>query len=352
MIRVLIADDSSTARQLLREVLRAPGIAVVGEATNGREAVEAAERLRPDLVIMDVHMPEADGLEATKEIMVRCPTPIVIVSSAVNQREVELSLSATQAGALLALPKPGQPGTAAFESWRDQLITMVRAMSTVKVVRRWAPGVKGLPAGRRRQPRPLQRVERLRAVVAAASTGGPPALRRILMDLPRDFPVPVLVVQHIARGFAAGFAEWLAGSCALHVTVAAAGARLAPRTVYIAPDDVHLGIASGDRVLLSDAAPIGGFRPAASFLFQTAAEVLGGGVAALVLTGMGTDGADGLAAVKRAGGCVLAQDEASSVVYGMAQEAVRRGLADRILPLEEIAHTLIHLVGEGGDEAD
>jgi two-component system, chemotaxis family, protein-glutamate methylesterase/glutaminase len=339
MIRIVLADDSQTFRQLAASILgEDPELEVVAEAINGREAIEVVERLRPDIVIMDIHMPLMDGLDATKEIMMRAPTPILIVSSAVDQRDVGLSLSATQAGALMAISKPRYLPGRGHEEFGQELRSMVRAMAQVKVVRRWAPR----PAPATAPPPPPRRGAsgRIRLVAIGASTGGPAALRRILMDLPRDFPAPIVVVQHIARGFAAGFAEWLAGSSPLRVKVAEAGEPLMHGVVYIAPDEQHLIVNSPLRVVLS-ADPPGAFRPSATVLFETAARAVNGDLAAVVLTGMGSDGVDGLEHVRRLGGVVLAQDEGSSVVYGMAQEANRRGLVDVTLAVEHIAAHLV-----------
>ena len=338
MTRVVLADDSATARELLRAILQHDGdIRVVGEATDGGAAVSLVTRERPDLVVMDVHMPVMDGLQATKEIMMRAPTPIIIVS-AVTQRDVDLSLSATQAGALLALPKPEAPGSPRFQRAADELRSMVRAMAQVKVVRHWSPGTPRGDIARPREP-----IRRPSLVAIAASTGGPAALRRLLIDIPRGFPAPILIVQHIARDFTAGFVEWLAGSCALPIALAADGEPLAPGRVFVAPDDTHLGVTADGRAQLSKAPPIGGFRPSANYLFESAARAVGPRLLAIVLTGMGSDGAEGLVAARRAGAYVIAQDEASSVVYGMAGEAVGRGAVDTVASLDGIARYLVEL---------
>jgi two-component system, chemotaxis family, protein-glutamate methylesterase/glutaminase len=339
MIRVLVADDSATARQLLRAILEKDGdIRVVAEAHDGAEAQALVQQVRPDLVIMDVHMPIADGLQATKEIMVRAPTPILIVSAA-SPRDVDLSLSATQAGALMALPKPGNPAASGFDEQAAELRAMARAMANVKVVRHWSVSDR---------PQRIERRKALRAapalVAIAASTGGPAALRRILMDLPRTFPLPVIVVQHIAKDFTAGFAEWLAGSCALHVKLALDSEMLKPGVVYIGPDNRHFGVTEDGRVRLTRDPPISGFRPSATHLFESAGRAYGPRLVAIVLTGMGADGAEGLAQAHAAGAYVIAQDEASSVVYGMAAEAVRRGAVDVIMPVDHIAVRLNDLV--------
>jgi two-component system chemotaxis response regulator CheB len=317
LIRVLIAEDSPTTRQFLVEALSAdPDIAVIATATNGVEAIDLVVELRPDLVVMDVHMPVADGLEATKAIMGRVPTPIIIISSAARTQDVELSLTATQAGALMALPKPASP--ADVDEFSNQLVGMAKAMAQVKVVRRWAGPKASSPVTPPIRHRPGAS-RPIRLVAIAASTGGPAALRRILEDLPRDFPAPILVVQHIARGFAAGFAEWLGGGSRLRVKVAEGGELLRPGTVYVAAEDGHLGASSNGTAALSTVAPIGGFRPSATWLFDSVGHSFGPSAAAVVLTGMGRDGVDGLETIRAAGGRVSVQDEASSVVYGMAQ---------------------------------
>jgi two-component system chemotaxis response regulator CheB len=345
-IRVLVVDDSPTVRTLIRAVLEADaGIKVVGEAADGAEAVRQAVVLAPDLITMDVVMPQMDGLEATKEIMISAPTAILIVASMENQNAVELSFDATQAGALGVVAKPENPLGAGFEEKREELVAMVKAMAQVKVVRRWGPrpgrlrtrATPALPS------RPAMPPEDRRIVVIGTSTGGPAALKRILMDLPRDFGAPMLVVQHIARGFVQGLASWLNAGCSLHVKVAEEGEELLPRTVYLAPDDRHLGVRSDWRALISDRPPIGGFRPSATFLFETAAQACRSSCIALILTGMGSDGVAGLKALRAAGGCVLAQDERSSVVYGMAQEAVKAGVVSDVLPLEGMASRLAEL---------
>lgn len=343
MIRVLIADDSATARHLLRVILEQDGdIRVIAEAHDGAEAVALVQEVRPDLVVMDVHMPVADGLQATKEIMVRAPTPILIVSAA-TQRDVDLSLSATQAGALMALPKPESPAAPTFELRARELRDMARAMAQVKVVRHWSVSDRPRKTlGRRSRETPA-------LLALAASTGGPAALRRILMDLPPAYPAPILVVQHIARDFTAAFAEWLGGSCALPVRLPAHKEALRPGVVYVAPDDAHLGVTSDGRARVVSEPPIGGFRPSATYLFSSAARAYGPRLVAVVLTGMGSDGADGLVEAHAAGAYVIAQDEASSIVYGMASEAVQRGAVDVVLPVDHIAVRLMELTRRDAD---
>ena len=327
MIRALIAEDSATTRELLISILTSdPEIQLVGVATNGAHAVTLTRELRPDVVVMDIRMPEMDGFEATRNIMIDAPTPIVIVSAVVDTRDVEVSMQALEAGAVAAMPKPSGPGSQAFRDDVRTFLETIKSMSQVKVVRRfpprWRPALPSLPE--RVGPRP-------EVLAVAASTGGPAALKALLGPLPRDLPVPVLVVQHIARGFVPGFVSWLDGCVVLRVEVATQGAALTPGTVYVAPDSRHLCVAEGPRVQLSGAEPDGGFRPSANALFKSVARVFGRTAVAMILTGMGHDGLEGLRAVRSGGGRILAQDRESCVVFGMPAVAIAEGLADATL---------------------
>ncbi len=340
MIRLILADDSATARELLRSIFEQDStLQVVGEARDGEEAVRLVSELKPDVIIMDVHMPIVDGITATKRIMARRPTPILIVSAA-TQQDVDLSLTATQAGALMAMAKPEGPSSPRFQEAAAELREMAKAMSQVKVVRShlYSPEERPPPA-RRGVPRTVE------LVAMAASTGGPAALREVLRALPSSFPAPILVVQHMARHFTAGFVEWLDAGCPLRVKLAEDNEVPLPGAVYVAPDDRHLGVMANGRIALLDTPPIGGFRPSASHLFASAGAVHGHRLVAVVMTGMGVDGAAALVAAHDAGAYVIAQDAASAVVHGMAQEAVRLGAVDTELPLVQIAPHLIDTVG-------
>jgi two-component system chemotaxis response regulator CheB len=358
VIRVLVAEDSPTARALLVAMLSAdPEIQIVAEAKTGIEAVEMAERLRPDLVTMDVHMPELDGLQATERIMASAPCPILIVSSQARDADISLSLDATRAGALLVLPKPEGPLSARFEAEKRHLVSMVKALSLVKVVRRRgnaerpseSSGKRSTPSenwaaskGTAARPRGAASL-----VAIGSSTGGPAALRDMILELPRDFRAPILVVQHIARGFVQGLARWLGSDAGLVVKVATDGEIARGGTMYIATDEKHLEVRKDGqglfRIALTSSAPVGTFKPSVTRLFESAAEAAGDKLVAVIMTGMGDDGVEGLSAVKSHGGLVIAQDEASSVIYGMPREAVRAGVVDRVLPLADIAGCLIQL---------
>jgi two-component system chemotaxis response regulator CheB len=344
MIRVLVAEDSATTRELLVHILKSdPDIQVVGEAKNGVDAVALTRQLRPDVVTMDIRMPLMDGFEATKQIMVEAPTPIVIVSASVDGREVEVSIDALRVGALTVIAKPDGPAAPNFPDLARQFLATVKAMSQEKVVRHWARPER-LPSPSARPAAPGQ--PRPQVVAIAASTGGPGALSHLLSELPGNFPAPVLVVQHIAHGFLAGFASWLNTNVSLRVKIAEPGEEAAPRTIYLPPDDRHLGF-EHRRLAVSDAPPVGGFRPSATHLFQTTARTFGASTLAVVLTGMGQDGVEGLRCVRQAGGQVIAQDEASSVVYGMPGAAARAGVVDLVLPLKDIAARILRAMQEG-----
>ncbi|ACG73904.1 response regulator receiver modulated CheB methylesterase [Anaeromyxobacter sp. K] len=336
MIRVLVVEDMPTARQLLVGILSAdPELEVVGQASDGAEALALVRALRPDAITMDVMMMPVDGIQATAQIMAERPTPIVIVTS-LDVNEVTLSMKALAAGALAALPKPRGPGSPGFAEDARRLVTTVKAMSRVALLRR--------PESARRAAPPAAAppdVPRGRVVAVAASTGGPAALQRILARLPAAFPAPVLVVQHIALGFAEGFARWLASAGPLPARVARDGALLEPGVVHVAPDDRHLGVtADGARATVTDEAPVGGFRPSGTPLFRSVAAAYGAGAVGVILSGMGRDGVDGLADLRRAGGRVVAQDAASCAVDGMPGAAQAAGLADAVLAPDAIADRL------------
>lgn len=344
MIRVLVADDSPTARALIVAILsRDAELCVVGEAAHGLEAVALTRQLRPDIVTMDLRMPRMDGMEATQEIMATIPTPVIIVTASLAREDIEFSMQCLKLGALAILAKPTGPDSPNFEEIAQDLIANVKALSQVKVVRHWRTKA-ATPVKKKATARNVAAPE---VVAIAASTGGPAALQQILAALPEDFPAPILVVQHITAGFSKGLAEWLNKECRLHVKLAVSGAELAAGTVHIAPDHAHLGVTSGRRLMLDRSPPLHGFRPSGNYLFTSAARVFGDATLAVILTGMGEDGVEGLQAVRQAGGHVLAQDEASSVVFGMPAAAIRTGVVQEVLPLEAIAARLIQRLPVG-----
>jgi two-component system chemotaxis response regulator CheB len=319
-----------------------PAIEVIGQAKDGLEAVEMTQRLRPDVVTMDIDMPLLNGFEATKRIMIEAPTPIVIVTGISDTRQVASSMQALSCGALTLLQKPSGPLQRDFDEVCRHTVETVKALSQVKVV--------GHRLDRRRSSIPPPSGSGRGAIVAiAASTGGPSAVQRIFSELPQDFPLPIVLVQHLARGFVEGFALWLSGACPLRVQVATHGVALQGGAVYVAPDDRHLGVGrNGTALLDSDIPAIGGFKPSGTYLFSSVAKAYGPSAIALILTGMGVDGTVGLRAIKQSGGRVIAQDEDTSVVFGMPASAIAEGLADEVVPLGEISSRLVHVASRIG----
>jgi two-component system, chemotaxis family, protein-glutamate methylesterase/glutaminase len=336
-IRTLLAEDSPTSRRLLTEMLLAdPEFALAGVAHDGIEAVEMTKRLAPDVVVMDIQMPKMNGFDATKQIMIDTPTPVVIVSAAIDPADMAVSMNALRVGALAVLRKPAGPAASGFDREARQFVQTVKAMAEVKVVRHRRPA----PVVSANASPSVSAGWPVRAVVMAASTGGPAALHTILSALPAGYKLPIFVVQHIAGGFVEGLASWLDVSSRLSVVVAHEGDDVRPGRVYIAPDNRHLGLAGQGTIRLSDGPLVDGFRPSASFLFREAARAFGSSTLAVVLTGMGSDGVRGLTDVREAGGHIIAQDEQTSVVYGMPAAAVDAGLADASMGIGAIVEKL------------
>jgi two-component system, chemotaxis family, protein-glutamate methylesterase/glutaminase len=343
-IRVVVVDDSPTARDLLIALYQADGdMEVVGVGSNGEEAIQLTQRLRPDVVSMDVVMPKMDGLQATRLIMRDVPTPIVIVTASLMPADIDMTFEALQAGALAAVKKPGLNDPVTCE----QVTSTIRLMAGVHVVTRWSR------AGRKassdlRIPTPLlipnlnKRV--FRVVGIAASTGGPSTLATVLGGLPANFPLPILIVQHVTNGFALGLAEWLNSQIAPQVSLAGHGDLPKPGTVLMPPDDYHLQLGRSGAIELSRAAPYKGLRPSANFLFNSMAAVYGSRSVGVILTGMGDDGAVGMENLHKAGSLTVAQEEQSCVVFGMPHEAILRNAVDIILEPEKIGQLLNQLV--------
>ncbi|MBI1982759.1 MAG: chemotaxis response regulator protein-glutamate methylesterase [Acidobacteria bacterium] len=354
MIKVLVVEDSPVVREFLVHVLSSdPGILVVGTAKDGEDALEAVERWKPDVITMDIHMPKLNGFEATRRIMESHPTPIVVVSGSWDRREVAMTFHAIEAGALAAIPRPSGISHPRHADSAAELVSTVKLMSEVKVVRRWtrrsrsqvAPGEPRADLTRLRRP-PAQ----IKLAAVGASTGGPVALQTILSTLPRDFPVPILIVQHMAAGFTEGFVEWLTGKSNLPVCVAAQRELALPGKAYVAPDGFQMKVDVGGNIALTQDEPENGLRPSVSYLFRSVADVYGRNAAGVLLTGMGKDGAVELKKMNDAGAVTIAQDEESSVVHGMPGEAIQLGAATYVLPPERIAAALTNLVRNLGND--
>jgi len=333
LIRVLLVEDVQTVALLLKEILESdPRIQVADVVESGEDALARLDTLHVDLVLMDIHLPGMNGFETTRQIMQTAPVPIVICSATADPHDLAITFEAMEAGALAVFAKPASPVHPDFEQMRDHLLATVRAMSEVKLVRR-RPHRPPAP----RSTMPVPRTTSAQVVVIGASTGGPPVLRTILSALPRDLPVPVLVVQHIAAGFLGGLVDWLSQEAALPTRIARSCEKLLPGHVYFAPDGHHLRIHPSGCATLRRGAPHELLCPSVAQLFQSAMEVYHGAVVAVLLTGMGRDGAAELATLHNCGAITIAQDKETSVVHGMPGEAIRLGAASMILPAHEIA---------------
>jgi two-component system chemotaxis response regulator CheB len=343
-INVLVAEDSAAVRMFLVHLLESdPQIRVIGAVGDGQSALEFVKARRPDVVLMDIHMPRLDGFEATRRIMETQPVPIVICSATTNVKDIVITFRAMEAGAIACIEKPRGRQHGDFEAQAAHLLETVKLMSEVKVVRRTARPVPApFPAAYPARREPPQAPIRLIGI--GASTGGPPVLQTILAGLPKDFPAPVLVVQHIARGFLAGMAEWLNQTTGLQVHVASMGTSPLPGHVYLAPDDFHMGIGAGGAIVLTREEPENHLRPAVSFLFRSLARECGANALGVLLTGMGKDGAAELKAMKDKGAITIVQDRESSVVHGMPGEAIALGGATHVLAADKIAAALARLV--------
>jgi two-component system chemotaxis response regulator CheB len=338
MIRVLVVDDSLAVRELLAHILgAAPGLQVVGCAADGEQAVRLAQELRPDVITMDLHMPHVDGYEAIRQIMQSCPTRIVVVSGSDDRDEVDASFRAIEAGALVLVRRPFGPGNPAHEETAGALVRAVTAMAEVRVVRRWGD-VRHRPP---RAPAPVRRL-----VVVGASTGGPTVLRDILAELPPALAPPVVIVQHLAPGFTRGMADWLAGASGYPVDVASHGETLRAGRAYLVPDGRQPAIGPDLSCRLLEAAPEHGMCPSVSHLFRGVDAELRPATVAVLLTGMGKDGAAELRQLREQGALTIAQDRASSAVYGMPGEALRLDAAMLVLEPPEIGKLLQRLAAD------
>ena len=342
-IRVLVVEDSPVVAEFITYLLNAdPDIQVVGVVSDGSEALEAAQRTKPHVITMDIHMPHMNGYEATRKIMESCPTPIVIVSGSYKMDEVATNFQALEAGAVAVIARPAGIGHANHASSAKELVSTVKLMSEIKVVRRWLRPKQPPAATSTSLLKTAMMASRLPVQVVAigASTGGPIVLQTIFSYLPKDMPVPILVVQHMTPGFTQGFVEWLGYSTGFPIHVAVDGEALLPGHAYIAPDDLQMGVSADQRIVLTKGARENGMCPSVSYLFRSVEAAFGSSAVGVLLTGMGVDGVDELKRLRAAGAVTIAQDEESSVVHGMPGQAIKIGAALHILPPEGIAKAL------------
>jgi len=336
---VLVVDDSAYMRVVLKDMLEAdPALHVVSTAKDGLEAIDKVKKLRPDVVVLDIQMPKMDGLATLQRIMRECPTRVVMLS-AMDRIDPQLPLQALNLGAVDFISKPGGPVSVDIVMFGSKIVEIVRNSAEARV--------DALTRAREASPHKLHlapprstRSARRRAIVIAASTGGPKTLESVFSALPRTINVPIFIVQHLPEGFSESFAKRLTAARGPHVVLAQDGAEAKPGMAYLAPGDRHLVLEASRTgavtMKLEQTAPVNYVRPSADVLFASASCCFGANLLAVVLTGMGSDGANGTETIKAAGGRVVVQDESSSVIFGMARAVVARGSADKILPIEDI----------------
>jgi two-component system chemotaxis response regulator CheB len=341
MIKVLIVDDSKVIQEFLAHLLSSDtDIQVVGIAGSGFEAIELVKEKLPDVITMDIHMPGMDGFEATRKIMETVPTPIVIVSGSTKAKERVNTFRLIEAGALAVVIRPPGFDDPSYKTACKELIQTVKLMSEVKVIRLFPKDIKTIDKPFINTHAIDNDLKRIQLIAIGASTGGPMALQIILSNLPEDLPVPVLIVQHIAKGFIKGFCEWLSVTSGIKLKIAEEGESMKAGVGYIAPDNFHMGVSRGRKIILSSQPQENGLKPSVSFLFRSVTQVIGPDALGVLLSGMGKDGADELKAMRENGAYTLVQNEESSVVFGMPGEALRIGAADHALSPEKIADIL------------
>jgi two-component system, chemotaxis family, protein-glutamate methylesterase/glutaminase len=352
-IKVLLVEDSPVAMIVLKRIFNSsPEIKVVGTACNGLEALKLIPKLQPEVICTDLNMALMNGLEFTKEVMSKYPLPILVISASVQADDTQNVFQLLKAGALDVFPKPIGGLASDYDRLANQLIAKIKILSGVKVFRRHQKMVhiedsnKNVKVNSASVPnyqfaQETVKLLTIKVLAIGASTGGPQALHAIICKLPGNFPVPVICVQHISEGFLQGLVDWLGSESKLRVKIADFGEFPQAGTVYFPPEKRHLELDFKGRFVYSEAADVGGHRPSVTVTFKSVANFYSRGAAGVLLTGMGRDGADGMLAIAKLGGLTIAQDEASSVVFGMPKEAIALGAVQHILPISAIAPLLL-----------
>lgn len=352
MIRILLVEDSLVSKEyLLYLISRENDLKVIATASNGKEAVELALKYKPDVITMDINMPKLNGFQATREIMEKSPIPIIIVTASWDPKHVSTTFQALEAGAVSVIPKPLGSGHRDSEKMKKDFINTIRIMSEVRVVRRIKKQPQVTMNANKQTLNHIQDFntynKEYKIAAIGASTGGPQIIQQILNDLPENFLLPILIVQHIASGFVDGFIDWLNTTTKLKVKIAEEGEMPMPGFVYLAPDDYHLGILKTSRTIkLSKEGKENGLRPAVSYLFRSVSEAYSEQAIGILLTGMGKDGSEELGLMKNNGALTIAQDEETSIVFGMPGEAVKIGAVNLVLDPKSIANKLIEIAKE------
>jgi len=344
-IRLLIVEDSPSVREFLVYLFASDQeIRVIATANDGEEALAAVRDRSPDVITMDLHMPKMDGYAATRAIMESFPTPIVIVTGSTSAGELATTINALEAGALAVVKRPYGIQHPDYAKTARELIQTVKLMSEVKVVKRWTPRKKTTSLADK--PMALEagpNCPQIRLVAIGSSTGGPQALQQILAKLPKNFHAPILIVQHIAAGFTEGLAQWLAEAAGFPVEVATDGQQILPGRAYLAPNGFQTTVDGHGRIALLGSGPENGHLPSVSALFRSVGTAYGANAVAVLLTGMGRDGAVELGLMKANGAVTIAQDMESCIVHGMPGAAIELGGATYVLPPEKIAAMLTNL---------
>ncbi|MDJ0556943.1 MAG: chemotaxis-specific protein-glutamate methyltransferase CheB [Microcoleaceae cyanobacterium MO_207.B10] len=382
-VKILLVDDSPVALMILKRVFATSSeIEVLGTAKHGLEGLELIPKLQPDVICTDLHMSYMDGLEFTREVMQKYPRPILVISNSVQDHDTHNVFQVLEAGALDVFPKPETGFTSDYERITKELIYKIKILSGVKVFTHHSrQKTKVQHKHKLVQNQEIQRVENthtfstrnrlnklsinshlvsrhsvhrhhqvskiIKLVVIGASTGGPQALKTIISDLPSNFPVPIICVQHISNGFLNGLVNWLGYQSKLPVKIAISGELPKPGVIYFPPEEHHLELSNLGKFVCSKALPIGGHRPSITVTFNSVALFYGSFAAGILLTGMGRDGADGMLAIAQAKGLTIAQDEATSVIFGMPKEAIALAAAQHILPITSISPFLQHHINKG-----
>lgn len=341
-IRVLLVEDSQITLLILRRILNSsPQIEVVGEARTGLEALPLISQLQPDVICTDLHMPQMDGLEFTSEVMALYPRPILVISSWVQEEDTPHVFQLLEAGALDIFPKPSAGLSMEDKLLNQELINKILILSGVKVFKKKR---KSYSQVKRLDTFSYKSFSKPEIVVIGASTGGPQAINELLTQLPSNFPIPVICVQHICLGFLQGFIDWLTSSCRLPIQIAKPGDVPKPGVIYFPSEQQHLELDSRGRFIYSNSPPVDGHRPSVTVTFKSVAKFYGKATMGILLTGMGRDGAEGMHCIAQTGGFTIAQDEATSVIFGMPKEAIDLGAANLVLPLHAIAPKLLEML--------
>lgn len=340
-IKVLVVDDSPVIQEMISRILnKAPDIEVIGLAANGKEAITQTKALKPNIITMDIRMPIMDGYRATARIMAYYPTPILIVAASLDELGLDAVFRALSVGALDVIEKPAlKEGWSDMGGFTQELITKVKLLSKVKVISH--------PLGRIQQEREPQSAPTGRdfsIVAIASSTGGPGALSKILSKLREDFSAGIVIAQHLSEGFIEGLANWLDREARIKVKEAEDGETVKPGVALISPTSHHMKIEPGGRIKLIDSSEMLGIKPSGDILLSSVAGTYGPKAIGIILTGMGSDGAQGLKEIQEKGGLTIAQDELSCVVFGMPKVAIEIGAAERVVPLDLIGGEIMNLV--------